>query len=86
MSTINSGRYSSIYYPCCCGCTELTQRRFFRGCDTAFYGRLRRAIAVGDQQATEAYALAFKNNRASTFDKQRETLLAWATAKRQAGT
>ncbi len=70
-----------MYYPCCCGCAELTQRRFFPGCDTALYGRLRQAIAAGDRIAMIIYKYVYKNNRPITFRRQRELLLWWVTTR-----
>lgn len=64
-------------HPCICGCGRLTARRFFPGCDTAFYGRLRDAVRCGDSLARLVHNNAFKQNRRVTFPEQRRLARMW---------
>ena len=64
-------------HPCICGCGDLTARRYFPGCDTAFYGHLRHAMRCGDALARLVYDNIFKQNRRATFPKQRRLAQLW---------
>lgn len=70
--------------PCCCGCGQLTQRRFYPGCDGRLYPQLRRAIAMGDGSAAFVYRFVFKNNRRPTFPLQRRLLRQWLESQEDA--
>lgn len=63
--------------PCICGCGRLTGRRFFSGCDTAYYLMLEAARDCGDQLAALVYAGIYGNNRRATYPKQRHLARMW---------
>lgn len=59
-------------HPCLCGCGQSTQRRFHPGHDSQFYSDLRTFADAGDKEAEALLLFTYKNNKPSTFDKQRQ--------------
>ncbi len=63
-----------VCYPCMCGCSELTRRRFYPGHDSTLYPRLIRDSGAGIPGAAALLNFIYKNNDESTFDDQREAV------------